>query len=1091
MKTETPWKKLEDGTVEGSWWHVDPAKGRIVCDLCPRECHLKPGDRGFCFVRENRDQRMVLSTYGRSTGFCIDPIEKKPLNHFFPGTSVLSFGTAGCNLGCQFCQNWDISKSREVERLSEYATPEMIVQAALQYGCKSVAYTYNDPIVWAEYAIDTAHACRSLGIQNVAVTAGYIHPNARTHFFSAMDAANVDLKGFSEEFYSKITYSHLDPVLDTLVYLKKETEVWFEITNLVIPQLNDDRDELKRMSDWIVKHLGVDVPVHFSAFHPDFRMRDRPRTPVETLIAAHEIASQAGIRYAYVGNVHDKERQSTHCPNCRVCLIERDWYQLGRYGLDGNRCRGCGSAIAGKFDSAPGTWGPRREPVRIQSFAKTGKQEDAGPQDVLPSPATLSTTSPSSSSISSRNQTMSAIDPPTILDMEQLDEKEQQSILRMASRLVSAAVLGRSVPRNGLEAMGDLAQSRVMGLFVTLKRGQQLRGCCGLLGQPIPLIEALVHASHRTAKEDTRLPAISPSELPYLRLDVTLLAACEAMHGSGEALLDQFILGSHGLRMSLGDRAGLLLPSVPLEQGWDKRQFLEGLCRKAGLPENAWRDPKAKLERFAGKLMEGHLDPEDYGSSTPRARPIVAANTIELLRSLVAQNILAFSRGATPTYTNPQLPDGNVHGLVLSIFNAKTKHALAHLVQMSLRPGIPLQSTMFELSKTAANVLAQSRPPQNMEIEIGLTVLHDPALHGCTFDGNAGEACEIEGIRSGERAVVAMMGGARIAVAFDPQKGTDTLLDEAFRSLSAKGRMVTVYSMEYASTQASLVASTAPAGQPGPGVRPPAVAGQFYPADDTERKKMVQGFLESSRAQEKREALALMSPHAGLRFSGQIAADVWSRVSIPKSVLIVGPKHTPDGVDWGISPHRRWQISLATEFPADLSLAQSIADNVTGMQLDAAAHRREHGIEVQLPFLEILAPETKVAAIAMSGGSWSELETAAKQLAMVLKNLEERPLLVISSDMNHFATDAESRKLDRMALDAFQTCDPKRLLDVCQQHRISMCGVIPAAFVLQTLIELGRPFEYQEVAYGTSADASGDTSRVVGYASVLLTEKGG
>src|SRR4051794_39424898 len=228
---------LPDGSLLGGWWHQDEKEpDRIHCDLCPRDCTLRPGDIGFCFVRENRGGEMVLSTYGRSTGFCIDPIEKKPLNHFYPGTSVLSFGTAGCNLGCKFCQNWSISKSREVELLSESASPEAIAAAAKELGCRSVAFTYNDPVIWAEYAIDAAKACRAAGVKSVAVTAGYISPAARGPFYEVMDAANVDLKGFTEEFYQKLTLSHLQPVLDTLRWLKHESDTWFEITNLIIPR---------------------------------------------------------------------------------------------------------------------------------------------------------------------------------------------------------------------------------------------------------------------------------------------------------------------------------------------------------------------------------------------------------------------------------------------------------------------------------------------------------------------------------------------------------------------------------------------------------------------------------------------------------------------------------------------------------------------------------------------------------------------------------------------------------------------------------------------------------------------------------------
>lgn len=358
-----------DGSCPAGWWHEED--GKVVCDLCPRGCRLGEGQRGFCFVRQNRNGEMVLTTYGRSTGFCIDPIEKKPLNHFFPGTSVLSFGTAGCNLACKFCQNWSISKSREIERLSEAASPMAIARAAQTLGCTSVAYTYNDPVIFAEYAVDTAKACREYGIKNVAVTAGYILPPAREYFFQFMDAANVDLKAFSERFYRELCSAQLQPVLDTLKYLVEKTSVWLEITNLIIPQENDDPGEIREMCRWIVNELGPDVPVHFTAFHPDYRLVDRSPTPAEKLIEAYEIARDVGLHYVYTGNVLDIARQSTYCPQCKQVIIERNGYWIGRYGLQGNRCRFCGSEIAGRFspESAPGTWGPRRCPVRISDYA--------------------------------------------------------------------------------------------------------------------------------------------------------------------------------------------------------------------------------------------------------------------------------------------------------------------------------------------------------------------------------------------------------------------------------------------------------------------------------------------------------------------------------------------------------------------------------------------------------------------------------------------------------------------------------------------------------------------------------------------------
>jgi pyruvate formate lyase activating enzyme len=351
----------------GRWWHA-LEDGRIQCDLCPRDCKLNEGQRGFCFVRQRVGDQMVLTTYGRSSGFCVDPIEKKPLNHFYPGSSVLSFGTAGCNLGCRFCQNWDISKSREFDRLMDQASPEAIASHAQKLGCKSVAFTYNDPVIFAEYAMDVADACHARGIQTVAVTAGYIHAEPRRELYAKMDAANVDLKAFTEDFYHRVTFSKLQPVLETLEYLKHETRVWFEITTLLIPGQNDSDAELTQLSEWVHEKLGPEVPIHFSAFHPDFKMMDIPATPPATLRRAREIARRAGLHHVYTGNVHDVEGDTTSCSQCQGSLIVRDWYQLLKYRVTPEgRCPDCGAQVPGRFDAAPGSFGRRRIPVRIQA----------------------------------------------------------------------------------------------------------------------------------------------------------------------------------------------------------------------------------------------------------------------------------------------------------------------------------------------------------------------------------------------------------------------------------------------------------------------------------------------------------------------------------------------------------------------------------------------------------------------------------------------------------------------------------------------------------------------------------------------------
>jgi len=357
-----------DTTLEHptAYWHA-LADGRVQCDVCPRRCRLHEGQRGFCFVRARSGDRVVLTTYGRSSGFCVDPIEKKPLNHFLPGTSVLSFGTAGCNLGCRFCQNWDISKSREVDTLADAASPEHVAGSAMRLGCRSVAFTYNDPVVFLEYAVDVAIACHERGVRTVAVTAGYVEPAAGAELFAHMDAANVDLKGFTDRFYRDVCLGALRPVLDTLEYLARETDVWVELTTLLIPGLNDSDGELDAMTRWVADHLGPDVPMHFTAFHPDWKMTDRPPTPAATLSRARRIALENGIRHAYTGNVHDAAGQSTWCHGCGTLLIERDWYELGAWNLtpDGH-CGRCGTSVPGVFEVAPGTWGSRRLPVRLR-----------------------------------------------------------------------------------------------------------------------------------------------------------------------------------------------------------------------------------------------------------------------------------------------------------------------------------------------------------------------------------------------------------------------------------------------------------------------------------------------------------------------------------------------------------------------------------------------------------------------------------------------------------------------------------------------------------------------------------------------------
>lgn len=352
-------------SVATEYWHrLD--NGKLQCDLCPRFCQLNPGQRGMCFVRGRVDNEIRLLSYGLSSGFCIDPVEKKPLNHFLPGTPVLSFGTAGCNLACRFCQNWDISRSRQTERLCDSASPEQLVRAAVAHDCRSIAFTYNDPVVFHEYAIDVAKACRQQGLRSIAVSAGYVCPAPREAFYRHMDAANIDLKAFTESFYRRICGGQLAPVLETLEYIQYETDTWLEITTLLIPGENDSDREIGQLSRWICTRLGADVPLHFTAFHPDWKMLDHPNTPLDTLQRARMIAREEGLHFVYTGNVHDDEGSTTYCPECDKALIQRSGYIIKDWQLSAEGCcRFCGHRIPGVFDATPGHWGSKRMPIHI------------------------------------------------------------------------------------------------------------------------------------------------------------------------------------------------------------------------------------------------------------------------------------------------------------------------------------------------------------------------------------------------------------------------------------------------------------------------------------------------------------------------------------------------------------------------------------------------------------------------------------------------------------------------------------------------------------------------------------------------------
>ena len=1087
-----------DGMLPGKWWHKDGETDRVICDLCPRECAMKEGDRGFCFVRQNVGGEMMLTTYGRSTGFCIDPIEKKPLNHFYPGTSVLSFGTAGCNLGCKFCQNWDISKAREVERLSHRAFPEEIALAAKSLDCHSVAYTYNDPIVWAEYAIETAKACRQHGVKSVAVTAGYITEEARGPFFEFMDAANVDLKAFTEEFYYKITYAHLEPILDTLKWLRHETDVWFEITNLIIPDANDKPDEIRKMVDWVLDAVGDDVPVHFSAFHPDFRMTDRPNTPHETLILARDLAMKTGLKHVYVGNVNDVERQSTYCPNCKNLVVERNWYALGVYALNGNQCRHCGETISGKFDERPGNWGRKRQPVDMRQFhmdglnagstsqpASNGDMMNAGKNEQSADDANCgvkindsalewlagqggSQNAAPAAQVPTQPQTPAPATQPIPTRMP-LTNEQREAIRIAAAEVVKACVDDRNASIPDLNALG-VGNAVVSGIFVSLKRRGRLRSCMGSFGATMPLLKTLVDAARRTATDDPRFPKISSVEVPHLELEVWLLFAPEPVNVKGEARVGEVTIGTHGLQIVRGNQRGLLLPGVATDNGWNSKEFLDNVCIKAGLPPTAWKEPDTILFRFEGNCIKGNLlngDADRYAAPRLNYEP----EQIDEMRRICKDNVAAIVRGATPMYYCGTVPDSSVNGISMTVTLPGGGNQL-NVARMSLKELMPLQSTAFSLCEELAASLRR-RGFLNGNFELDLAVASDVAMHG-TVDQPL-----IEGVDPANRGFL-INERQKTAWVFDREKSADEVLADTVQACQVtEPAYGMVYSLTFQTTGSRVTYSAVPKPSRGPSDRPPAVAGRFYPGDPAAMNQMLDEMLAGDATPT--PCKAVMVPHAGWQFSGKLAADVLKRVRIPKRIIAIGPKHTPNGTDWAVAPHHNWLLP-EKNVASDYALAMKLAERIDGLEPDANAHQAEHGIEVELPIIARLAPETQVVGITVGGGNLERCEKFAEQLADVIRELDEPPLLLISSDMNHYANDEETRRLDTLALADLDRLDEDALFKTCRSHHISMCGMIAAVIILKTLKKLGSVHQSRQVGYATSAERTGDKSRVVGYA---------
>jgi AmmeMemoRadiSam system protein B/AmmeMemoRadiSam system protein A len=662
-------------------------------------------------------------------------------------------------------------------------------------------------------------------------------------------------------------------------------------------------------------------------------------------------------------------------------------------------------------------------------------------------------------------------------DRPELSEEEEKLIFQAAGRRVAAATRGQQAERLD-QVLGQTGEQLLLGAFVSLKRGGQLRSCCGFLGQSMSLFQALDHASVRAATDDPRFPPISPTELEHLEMEVWLLWGLKPVTAQGRHRAKEVKIGQHGLQIVRDQRRGLLLPGVAVEHKLNAVGFLEQVCRKAGLPPNAWKDDESLLYTFEGYAISGELGSCLSGDAprTVSGGPTIAEVT--RLADFCRQNIVALAYGATPSLYMPGAYDGSVHGLSITAHLPQSSDAIES-GRVSIRPDMPLQSSLFDLCRAVAAAL-QARgvgPGMVEQTAVGLGVFWDPAMQGTPSEP------KLEGVDPKHRAVLVIDQG-RWALAYDPQRSPEQLVNQAKERMRlsdpARG---SICSMEAVSNEPRILLTNVPKPQTGPSARPPAVAGRFYPGSKQEIDKMLDDFLEGEG--QPNVWAGAMVPHAGWIYSGRLAADVLRRVKIPDRVIIISPKHNAMGADWAVAPNETWSLPNGT-LQSDAELAHKLADAVTGLELDATAHAREHAIEVQLPIFARLAPETRVVGIAMHGGEMTQLERFADEIAGVLSGLPERPLLVISTDMNHYADETQTRRLDRMALDAVESLDPPKVYETVRKNRISMCGVLPTVVVMETLKRLDSLHRFESVGYTTSAATSGDKNHVVGYAGMLF-----
>lgn len=1045
LETATLADILDRQTVAGELCRRED--GRLRCVACGHRCLIGVGKRGICKVRyvENDELRVP---YGYVAGLQCDPVEKKPFFHVYPSSDALTFGMMGCDLHCSYCQNWVTSQAlRDAAAVAPVrsVTPDQLVEVAQREHAKLVVSSYNEPLITAEWGVAVFKKAKAAGLKCAFVSNGNATPEVLDYLKPWIVAYKVDLKSFDDRHYRSLG-GVLSNITDTIRMIH-ERGIWLEIVTLVIPGFNDGEGELRAMARFLAS-IDRDVPWHVTAFHQDYRMTDADATSPRKLMRACEIGAEEGLRYVYAGNLPGKVGpwENTRCPGCGDTVIERYGYLIRDYRLTADGCcEQCQTRL-------PGIWPGANEEVR------TGNDMNAY-RKRLPRPVTTQVIQEAKSM------------------PNELSSEQKARVFESTAALVRSLIIGQPC-KFADEAVAGTVEMLVAGAFVSLKRGKHLRSCCGMLGEAIPLKAALARAAMRTVWEDERFPPVSPSEIEHLDMEVWILHNPEPVSAIGEQRMDSITIGKHGIKVVRGQHQGLFLPNVALDHEWDARRFLNQVCVKAGLPPTAWRDEATALYRFEGQALRGRLGEVDI-EPAERRRRICGTDDLRRFADFCCTNIGALLSGGTPNFYGAALPDGTVAGAILTLERTDAgQREAAHFCQLSMRPGVPLQSTLFGLCQSAARMLASNWMAGGAAagIEVGVTVLHDPAMHGTVASPDLG------GVDPASRAILVAERN-KTGIVFDPGREAAELVSEAARHAKVShAAAAAVFSLD-AVSQAPIAFSMAPQAERGPAVRPPAAAGRFYPGDAAVLARKVDELLAGERHPQAWPAA--MVPHAGYQYSGRIAASVFKRLCIPRRVIILGPKHTAFGVEWAAAPNATWAFP-GGQLQSDVEFVQQLCAAIPGLEMDAAAHEKEHSIEVELPLLARLAPDTRVVGIALGAGDLESCRRFARGLANVIEKCDEPPLLLISSDMNHFGTDAENRRLDELALAALDRLDPANVLETVQENQISMCGVVPAVIVLETLKLLERLHKSERVAYATSADASGDTNRVVGYAGMLF-----